>query len=332
MLLHENPALDRRVRMLLQSMYEQAQRADQQPGLDFSALSYEQLQALAPAIEPAASQALEASLGPVPEGAEPPQHLEIEGIDGYRVPIDVIRPMGPMGLTGPLPCIVYLHGGGMALCSPRSYRAILQHLANQGAVVVAPYFRNSSIARFPAGLHDCLSAVIWARANLSLLGASGVTVAGESGGGCLALTVPLLAHRRGLTLDGLLDGVWADSPICFSASDPAGLRLRTNTDPSSALDLALRRMYTDQQEDACAFPMNASEETLRKLPRTVITIYEADPLREEGLAFYRKMLAAGHEDVDCLQVHGLTHAFMLARAIVPSFSTRQLQRLVAFAR
>lgn len=240
------------------------------------------------------------------------------------------RPMG--ACSGRLPCVVYLHGGGMAFMSAKSYRAILQHLANLGAVVVAPDFRNSPVARFPAGVNDCLAAVSWARENLSALGASGVTVAGESGGGCLALTVPLVALRCGLEATELLDGVWADSPICYNPVDPAGALLRTGEDPSSVMELMLRRMYTDKVDDPCAFPMNASVETLRKFPRTVIVVYEFDPLRNEGIAFYRKMLDAEHEDVDCMQLHGLTHAFMLARNLVPSFSSRQLKRLIAFAR
>lgn len=330
MLLHDNPAVDPRVRRLLKTLYEQAQQASQQPGPDFASMSYEAFQGMAPYIEPQLAQLLEQTLGPPPEGAAPPEHLEIEGVDGNRVPIDVFRPMAAH--RGPLPCVVYLHGGGMAFLSAKSYRALLQHLANLGAVVVAPYFRNSPVARFPAGAHDCLAAVTWARANLSALGADRLTLAGESGGGCLALTVPLCALRRGLAAAELIDGVWADSPICFNPVDPAGALLRTGEDPNSVMELMLRRMYAEKVDDPCAFPMNAPVEMLREFPRTVIVVYEFDPLRNEGIAFYRKLLEAEHEDVDCMQLHGLTHAFMLARTLVPGFSLRQLKRLLAFAR
>jgi len=312
-------------------MHQQAQQAGQQKGPDFAAISYEQFQAIAPFLDSQISQSLEAALGPPPEGAGPPEHLEIEGLSGYRVPVDVFHPMGRESGAGEkrLPCVVYCHGGGMALGSPKSYRAILQRLANSGAVVVAPYFRNSPVARFPAGVNDCLSAVIWARANLTSLSASSVMVAGESGGGCLALTVPLLALRHGLDVTGLVDSVWADSPVCYSCD--AGFPLRAEGDKDGVLDVTMRRLYSEDPRDPCAFPMNAPEEALRKLPRTAIVVYEFDPLRDEGIALYRKMLAAGHDDVDCMQLHGLTHASMIAAGLLPAFSLRQLRRLVAFA-
>jgi acetyl esterase/lipase len=331
---HENPAVDRRVRDFLKSAYEQSQAAGPQPALDFATMTYEQTQGAALTMDAMFTRIVESVIGGPPEGAAPPEHMEIDGVDGHRVPIDIFRPKEPR--KGPLPGIVYCHGGGMAFVSAETYRPILQRMADAGAVVIAPHFRNSPIARFPAGVHDCLSAVLWARASMASLGIHGVTIAGESGGGCLALTVPLVALRRGLDPAELLDGVWADGPMCYSDSDAAGSPLRSHVENNGyvlTMDMLqlMRRLYIDDPKDPCAFPFNAPEEALRRFPRTTIVVYEFDPLRDEGIALYRKMVAAGHPDVDCMQVHGLTHCSMLSWPLKPEFSSRQLQRLVTFA-
>lgn len=335
MLPHENPNVDRRLSEFLKAIHLQAQAAPPPPPMDFSTMPYEQLAAVMTSMEPMLRKQVEGSMGTPPAGSAPPEHLEIDGIDGNRVPIDIYTPTAPG--TGPQLCIVYLHGGGMAFASPAEYRAFLRQLSDLGAVVVAPYFRNSPQARFPAGVHDCLSAVLWARDNLTRLGADRVALAGESGGGLLALTVPLVAVRRGLDPKALLTGIWADAPVCFGMPQKAEEPLRSHIDNDGYLfgqqmRALLCRLYTDDMSDSCAFPMNADTEALRQFPRTQIVVYEFDPLRDEGLAFYRKMNSAGHPDVDCMQIQGLLHSSMLMLTLKPEFAQRQIARILAFLR
>lgn len=334
MLPHENPGLDPRFAQLLKMMSAQGAQASQQPGPDLAALTYEQYQAFMPAMEGTLAQLLGSVMGAAPEGAKEPEQLEVTGADGHCVPVAIFRPS--QAHEGALPCVVYLHGGGMGFGSVKVYQPILQRLAELGAVVVAPDFRSSPVARFPGGAGDCLAAAIWARENLSKLGASGLLLAGESGGACLALTVPLLAQRSGLDPAKLFDGIWADAPLCLNpvaaAESPVPSQKELAAIASPAMDLMLRRHYAADPHDPCAFPMNAPAEALRRFPRTAVVVYEFDPLRDEGLAFYRKMLAAGHTEVDCMQIHGLTHCSMVAAATVPGFSNRQLRRMLDFIR
>ena len=56
-----------------------------------------------------------------------------------------------------------------------------------------------------------------------------------------------------------------------------------------------------------AWPLFANEEHVQGFPETVISVNECDPLRDEGIAFYRLLLRAG-QSARCRQVMGTTHA------------------------
>lgn len=75
----------------------------------------------------------------------------ITGEDGNDVTLYISRP----DVDGPLPAVVHLHGGGMAIASAAdaTYVRLREHLAGTGLVVVGVEFRNSGESsahtRFP---------------------------------------------------------------------------------------------------------------------------------------------------------------------------------------
>ncbi len=123
--------------------------------------------------------------------------------DGNTIKIQFIRPQS----DEPLPCVYYIHGGGMASmsCYLGMYRSWGRLIANQGVAVAMVDFRNcvtpSSVPEvepFPAGLNDCVSGLKWVHAHAGELGidADHVIVAGESGGGNLTLATGLRLRAR----------------------------------------------------------------------------------------------------------------------------------------
>jgi acetyl esterase/lipase len=73
---------------------------------------------------------------------------------------------------------------------------------------------------------------------------------------------------------------------------------------------ALVKVYDpsgNNQTNPLAWPFHASVNDLRGLPPHVISVNELDPLRDEGLAYYRKLR---HAEVTCSArtVHGTPHA------------------------
>ena len=95
------------------------------------------------------------------------------------------------------PVILYIHGGGMVLCSPRSHRDIISHIAvAAGACVYAPDYRLAPQNPFPAGLEDMFTAY---RALLDQgIQPNRIVIAGDSAGGTLTLALLLKLREAGL--------------------------------------------------------------------------------------------------------------------------------------
>ena len=138
--------------------------------------------------------ALLAGLAPVAGVSQ--ETVIIAGPDGNDISLRIHRP-GVQPGNRPLPCVVHFHGGGGASSAPRDpcYERWRDELAAQGAVVIGVEFRNAAGKLgnhpYPAGLHDCAAATMWALEHRADLTVAPVVVSGESGGGNLALAVAL---------------------------------------------------------------------------------------------------------------------------------------------
>lgn len=240
----------------------------------------------------------------------------ITGGDGNDITLHIHR---PAAATGDVPAIVHFHGGGMVLMSAEDpgFERWRSSLAQQGLVCIGVEFRNGGgrlgIHPFPAGLNDCASAVQWVHGNAAELGISGIVLSGESGGGNLSIATALKANSEGW-LDQV-SGVFAMCPYISGsyANPPAALSSLKENDGyllNDAVMAALARVYDPNDEQAdnpLAWPLQASGADLQGFPPTVISVNELDPLRDEGLAFYRKLLASGVSAVG-RTVHGTPHA------------------------
>ena len=265
----------------------------------------------------------------------------VTGMDGNEIQLFVHQ---PVAADGPTSCIVHIHGGGMAILSAAAPEFIRWRgsLADKGAVVVGVEFRNAGGRLgdhpFPAGLNDCVSAVRWLYANKARLGISTITLSGESGGGNLSLATALRANREGWIDE--IDGVYAMCPyICGSyAEPPAHLpSLRENNDYGSlncSMMAGLVKAYDPAGEhgaDPLAWPYHASTGDLEGLPPHVISVNELDPLRDEGIAYYRKLAAAGVRAIG-RTVHGTSHAADEFFDVLPEVCEETLRSIVGFAK
>jgi acetyl esterase/lipase len=71
-------------------------------------------------------------------------------------------------------------------------------------------------------------------------------------------------------------------------------------------------------------------EDVTGLPPTVINVNECDPLRDEGIAFYRLLLQAG-VPARCRQQMGTAHASDLFAFVCPDISRDTAMDMAAFA-
>jgi acetyl esterase/lipase len=89
---------------------------------------------------------------------------------------------------GPMPAIVYIHGGGWRVGSRSFMHRMAAHLAQRGIAGLAIEYRLSDVAIYPAQIHDCKAAIRWMRANAKDLriASDRIGVLGDSAGAHLA--------------------------------------------------------------------------------------------------------------------------------------------------
>ena len=261
--------------------------------------------------------------------------------DGNTISLQVIRKDNDETLA----CVYYIHGGGMASlsCYDGMYRSWGRLIAANGVAVVMVDFRNSvspssapEVAPFPAGLNDCISGLKWVAANAASLGVdpARVIVAGESGGGNLTLATGLKLKQDGdlhlitglYALCPYIAGQWP-TPECPSSTENNGILLDLHSN-RGAVGYGIEAFHA---RDPLAWPSFATVDDVRGLPRTVISVNECDPLRDEGLNFYRLLLKAG-VPARGRQVMGTMHGTEVFTIACPEISRDTARDLAAFCK
>ena len=257
------------------------------------------------------------------------EHTFVSAPDGNEIPLQFIRPDG----DEPKPCVYYLHGGGMASMSAFNgmYSTWGRIIAHQGVAVAMPDFRNCAVpsrsgdvAPYPAGLNDCVSGVTWLIDHAADLGIdpASVIIAGESGGGNLTLATGMALLRNGDI--GLVKGLYALCP--YIAGEWPQERFPSSIENEGIL-LSLhnnrgRMTYgidAFEAGDPLAWPSFATETDVAGLPPTFISVNECDPLRDEGIDFYRLLLRAG-VNAQCRTVMGTIHGTEIFATACPDVS------------
>lgn len=264
----------------------------------------------------------------------------IKGVDGNDISLYIHE---PASRDGALPCLVHTHGGGMVLLkgSAPGYKRWRDELAATGMLVIGVEFRNGGGALgnhpFPAGLNDCASGVQWAHENRTSLNISKIIVSGESGGGNLSLATTLKANKEGWI--DQIDGVYAQCPYISNEWAQKSIDLPSLFENDDYLINvssmgALAKVYDPQGENnqnPLCWPYVASDADLTGLPPVVISVNELDPLRDEGLAFFQRLLGAKVDAVS-RTVNGTCHAGdCLLRAALPDVYAATIRDIKGFA-
>ncbi|HAF16446.1 MAG TPA: hypothetical protein DHU55_15255 [Blastocatellia bacterium] len=125
--------------------------------------------------------------------------LVYKRVNGEVLTLDLYS---PEKFSGPLPVIVWIHGGGWS--RGRKERSPAVALVHDGYAVASIDYRLSSVVPFPAQIEDCKAAVRWLRANASKynLDPDHIGVWGHSAGGHLAALLGTSGGVRELEGDG----------------------------------------------------------------------------------------------------------------------------------
>lgn len=254
-----------------------------------------------------ARQQYEARIAMQPPGEEVAR-VEDHTVPGPagEIPVRVYTPAG----EGPLPAVVFFHGGGWVIGSIRSHDNACRALANaSGCIIASVDYLLAPEAKYPAAAEDCYAATRWVAEHAAELGAdpSRIAVAGDSAGGNLAATVALMARDRGgpsLAFQLLIYPVIDHDFGTVSYRDNAeGYGLSTKD-----MEWFWNQYLPGSAEgkEPYASPIRAS--SLAGLPPALVITAEYDVLRDEGEAYAEALRQAG-VPATTSRYNGMTHGF-----------------------
>jgi acetyl esterase/lipase len=216
---------------------------------------------------------------------------------------------------GPLPVIVYYHGGGFlggSLDIADSPARLLA--ANLGVIVVAAGYRLAPEHPFPAATDDTFGALQWVHESIADYGgdAEKIVIMGDSAGATLAAIAALRARDAGIDLAGQI----LVSPAIDAESSTLS-RIEFATGPLLT-EAAIQGMWSTYLSGAEIGPLAAPSRaaTLAGLAPALVITVELDPLRDEAEDYARSLAKAG-VSVEQHRFDGLYHGALTMTAVIP---------------
>lgn len=249
---------------------------------------------------------------------EPVARIEKRSIPGPAGTLRVWSYTPAGARMGPLPGLIYFHGGGFVAGSLETHDGICRSLANaSGCRLVSVDYRLGPEARFPAAVEDACAATRWIASHAAQLGIDErrIGVCGDSAGATLAAVVAQTLAASGeprLALQFLL------CPILDYRAETASWQAFGSGHflDRETLDHDLRHYLGEHAEaaDPRISPLRAPR--LEGLPPACIHTAECDPLRDEGAEYAARLEKAGvSASYRCHS--GMIHLFYALGAVIP---------------
>ena len=252
-----------------------------------------------------------------------PRGVNLERVSAAGVPSEWLVPdNAEAGFA-----ILYLHGGGYCLSTPRLHRPMLARLALAArARVLMIDYRLAPENPFPAGLHDTLSAWRWLvsegyRPNR-------IVVAGDSSGAGLALALAFVLNDAHEELPAAIVGLssWLD----LAASEET-LRARRRTEPIGMAErlrkMALIYAAGHDLQDPQISPVYAK---LSGLPPLLLQVGDNEIMLGDAKRLAEQARAAG-VDVTLDVWPGMFHIWHMLAPILPE-ANQAIDRIANFVR
>jgi acetyl esterase len=229
-----------------------------------------------------------------------------------------LRAYAPVAAGGPLPTLIFFHGGGFVAGNLESHDGLCRLFAAEGGFkVIAVNYRLAPEHPWPAAVDDAWAAVQWIEANAARLGvdAGRLAVGGDSAGGMLAAIITQTARDKAkLKL--------AYQLLMFPNTQIGG---ETSSMHEFAVGYFLERrtieyfngLYLPAGADKNApkvSPLRARD--FAGLPPAYVMLGGYDPLHDEGLAYAEKLRAAGVK-VTIADYAEMVHCFIYLQTVLP---------------
>ncbi|MFI2744377.1 alpha/beta hydrolase [Zhouia sp. PK063] len=247
--------------------------------------------------------------------------------DGQTVTIHIMK---PKGAKKNIPVFMFFHGGGWVLGDYPTHKRLVRDLVvASGAAAVFPDYTPSPEAQYPTPVNQGYAATAWVAAHGNEIGVNGkkLAVVGNSVGGNMAAVVALMAKdKKGpeIKLQVLL---WPVTDADFSR--PSYSLYGEGRFLTTPLMKWMWDNYlpdVNKRKEIYASPVQASIEELQGLPPALVQLAENDILHDEGLAYGRKLDAAG-VPTTITTYNGMIHDYGLLNPLAkePAVQTALLQ-------
>jgi len=215
-----------------------------------------------------------------------PPDVAIEAVTAPARPAEWLRPPGARTDAA----VLYLHGGGYVIGSPRSHRHLAAAIARAaGTAALLVDYRLAPEHPFPAGLDDAVAGYQW------LLGGglapSRVVVAGDSAGGGLTVATLLALRDRGLPqpAGGVCISPWVDL-TCSGATYATKAAVDPIVTRESVAMMAQAYAGAGDPKAPLLSPLYAD---LRGLPPLLVQVGSDEVLLDDALGLGERARAAG---------------------------------------
>jgi acetyl esterase len=190
---------------------------------------------------------------------------------------------------------VFFHGGGWVIGDLDSHDVVCRKLAHEGELIVISIdYRLAPEHKFPAAVEDAIAATQWIAGHATELGidATRLAVGGDSAGGNLAAVVAISARDgNGPAIAGQ---VLIYPAIDFAMTHPSHREPETSILLTHSVIKWFRDHYLSSAADVHDWRASpARAETLVGLPPAYVLTAGADPLRDEGDEYARRLKEAG---------------------------------------
>ena len=223
--------------------------------------------------------------------------------------------------------ILYLHGGGYVIGSPRTHRALAGKLSETAkARVLVIDYRMAPENPFPAAVDDAVKAYKWLLAQG--ISASNLAISGDSAGGGLTLATSVALRDGGVALPKALAML---SPWTDLTGNSETMTTRADKDPmvqkTGLMGMAALYLNGKDAKTPLASPLFAD---LRGLPPMLVQVGDHETLLDDSRTLEKNAKAAG-VDVTLEVWDEMIHVWQLFHPILPE-GVKALERIGEYLR
>jgi acetyl esterase len=225
----------------------------------------------------------------------PPADIEQKTVeqDGLAVSLTIVR---PINLTERGPAFLFFHGGGFVLGDFLTHERLVRDLVSDSEITaIFINYTRSPEARYPTAINEAYAATKWVAANGDEITVDGKRLAlvGNSAGANIAAVTALKCKLEG--------GPALKGQLLFCPMTDANFETSSYNEYAEGYLITKNMMkwFWDnhvpdlvQRREVYASPLQVGIEQLKGLPPAHIQIAGNDVLRDEGVAYARKLDAA----------------------------------------